>query len=103
MSNRKRYRTRHKENKKMGKFVLLVVVLLATVVAVKCVDYVETIDEYNDKIAQVNEQIDEEEERSVEIENLAAEIQTRAFIEKTAREMFNMVYDDEIIFEKESN
>lgn len=47
---------------------------------------------------EVEKQLSEEKERSSQIEDLSAYVQTKKFIEETAREKLGLVYKDEVIF-----
>jgi hypothetical protein len=46
-------------------------------------------------------QLEDEKKRTEELENLKLEIQTKKFIEETAREKFGLTYENEIVFEPE--
>lgn len=46
-------------------------------------------------------QLEDEKKRTKELENLKLEIQTKKFIEETAREKFGLTYENEIVFEPE--
>ncbi len=48
---------------------------------------------------EVEAQILEEQERSSQIEDLGAYVQTKKFVEETAREKLGLVYEDEVIFQ----
>jgi cell division protein DivIC len=55
----------------------------------------------DEKIEQLNKQIEDEKQRAEDIEEKKAYVQTKKFIEEMAREKFNLVYKDEIIFKSE--
>lgn len=50
---------------------------------------------------EVEQQLAQEKERSSQIEDLSAYVETKKFIEETAREKLGLVYEDEVIFESE--
>lgn len=81
--------------------VTIVVALISIVVAVKSVELREKIAVVAEKENQLNEQKAAEEKRAEEIEEFAKEVQTTGYKEELARDKFNFVYEDEIVFEAE--
>lgn len=51
--------------------------------------------------SEVEQKLAEETERASQIEDLNAYVQTKKFIEETAREKLGLVYPDDIIFQSE--
>lgn len=49
--------------------------------------------------AEVQQQLTEEKERASQIEDLSAYVQTKKFIEETAREKLGLVYEDDVLFQ----
>lgn len=52
-------------------------------------------------IKKLNTQISEQEERAVDLENLSIYNESKQYIEDIAREKLGLVYEDEIIFQRE--
>lgn len=49
--------------------------------------------------AEVEQQLADEKERASQIEDLGAYVQTKKFIEETAREKLGLVYEDDVLFQ----
>lgn len=81
--------------------VTLVVIIITVVVAVQRVELQKKIDAVAVREQQLNEQITAEEQRAEEIEEFRKEVQTMGYKEELARELFNFVYEDEIVFQEE--
>lgn len=81
--------------------IAFVVLTICAIVAYRKVALDER-KEYLDGKAQIlSSQIEEEEHREVRLKNMEAYVQTRKYIEETAREKLGLVYEDEILFKKE--
>lgn len=89
------------QNKFSMLLVTLVVIIVTIVVAVQRVELQKKIDIVAAKEQQLNEQIAAEEKRAEEIEEFRKEVQTMGYKEGLARELFNFVYEDEIVFQEE--
>lgn len=81
--------------------VTLVVIMISVVVAVHSVGLRKKIDTVAAKEKQLQEQIAAEEKRAEEIEEYRKEVQTKGHMEKLARDLFNFVYEGDIVFEEE--
>ena len=58
------------------------------------------IDYYTSQLEQLQEEIKEEEKRSVDLEQrLPSYVASYEYMEKVAREVFNLVYEDEILIQ----
>ena len=57
------------------------------------------IDYYTAQYEQIQEEIREEEDRSKDLEKLPAYLESYEYIEKVAREIFHLVYEDEILIQ----
>ena len=89
---------RRKYKKRTGIGIIAIIVLLiCATVAYKRVGLSEDSERLISKIERLNWQIKEQEERATDIKNLSAYVQTKRFIEDTAREKLGLVYEDEII------
>lgn len=89
------------QNKFSMLLVTLVVIIITVVVAVQRVELQKKIDMVAAKENQIKEQIADEEKRAEEIEEFRKEVQTMGYKEELARELFNFVYEDEIVFQED--
>ena len=97
MANRRKKRASRSNRLGMAGIALVVAVLL--VVLLSQSHKLETKNSaYKEQIAQLEEQIALEEARAGELEKLPEIVESMEYIEKTAREKFGLVYEDEIIF-----
>lgn len=95
---RRRKKTAAKENRRGMIWILCVVLCLGTVLTVQCRRLSKKNDAYAQEVADLEEQITEEEGRSRKIEAYRSYVKSDAYVEKTAREKFGLVYPDEVIF-----
>lgn len=86
------------ENRRGMVLILFVVVLLSSVLIIQCRRLEAKNDAYAQEVKSLNEQITEEEGRSEKIEAYREYVKSDAYVEKTAREKFGLVYPDEVIF-----
>lgn len=97
MGNRRRIR---KHNNGTGLILLLVLMIFGTVSYARAnLDSRRAV--LLERQEEVEEQFKREEERSAQIEDLKAYVQTKKFVEETAREKLGLVYKDEVIFQSE--
>lgn len=89
------------QNKFSMLLVSLVVLIISVVVAFQRVELQKKIDAVAAKEQQLQEQIAAEEKRAEDIEEFRKEVQTMGYKEDLARELFNFVYEDEIVFQEE--
>lgn len=95
-------RNHRRKKRRTGLFLTAVMVLsICAIVTYKqqSLDLAEA--KADEKIEQLNKQIEGEKQRAEDIEEKKAYVQTKKFIEEMARERFNLVYKDEIIFKSE--
>lgn len=78
--------------------IAVVVMMLLTVLLYQSHRLEEKNVGFQQQISQLNDQIALEEARAEEIEKLPEYVNSDEYIEKTAREKFGLVYQDEIIF-----
>ncbi len=78
--------------------IAVVVMVLLTVLLYQSNELKMKNAAYTDQIASLNDQIALEEARARELEKLPEIVESDEYIEKTAREKFGLVYEDEIIF-----
>lgn len=78
--------------------IAVVVMMLLTVLLYQSHRLEEKNVGFQQQISQLNDQIALEEARAEEIEKLPEYVASDEYIEKTAREKFGLVYQDEIIF-----
>lgn len=98
--HRTAYRRRNQNRFSMF-LVTLVVVMILVVVAVKSVDLHRKIDLKKQEAQLLDDQLESEKARSLEIEEFGKEVQTKGYIERIAREVLGLVYEDEIMFKQE--
>ena len=101
MARRKVAYRKKNQNRFSMLLVTLVVIIITIVVAVQRVELQKKIDTVAAKEQQLKEQIADEEKRAEEIEEFRKEVQTMGYKEELARELFNFVYEDEIVFQEE--
>lgn len=91
---------RYKRRVKTGMMLILVLAIFGTVNIARA-----KLDDKRAKLlerqAEVEQQLADEQERSADIEDLSAYVQTKKFIEETAREKLGLVYEDDVIFKAE--
>ncbi len=87
-----------KENRRGMVLIIMVVCILIIALAVKCRSLADKNDAYADQIEELEVKISEEEGRSESIAKLRDYSNTKAYIEKVAREKLGLVYPDEVIF-----
>lgn len=95
-------RRRRKNRRKTGTGFILVLVLM--IFGTVSIARAKLDDEKADLLIrqqEVEQKLAEEKERSSQIEDLSAYVETKKFIEDTAREKLGLVYEDEVIFESE--
>lgn len=59
-------------------------------------------DEYEARKAQLEQQINEQQERKSELEEYEKYVQTKKFVEETAKDKFGLIYPDEIVIKPEN-
>ena len=95
-------RRRASTDNRIGMAVIAgIVTILIVVMLVQSHTLKNKIVLYQTQNAQLAQSIDEETGRKEELEKLPSYIASDAFVEKTAREKFGLVYADEIIFKAE--
>lgn len=98
--NMGRRRKKHKRKTGTGLILVLVLMIFGTVRYARA-----NLDDRRAELLarqqEVEKQLSEENERSSQIEDLSAYVQTKKFIEETAREKLGLVYEDEVIFKSE--
>ena len=97
IANKQRKRASSSNRRGMAGIALVVMTLLA-VLLFQSHKLEARNDAYVDQISQLDEQIALEEARAEELEKLPEIVESNEYIEKTAREKFGLVYEDEIIF-----
>lgn len=97
-SMRKRYRNRTG----IG-IIAFAVMILFGIVAFARIGLEEREAKAELKIKRLEAQIQVQKERATEIDNFKAYVQTKRYIEDMAREKLGLVYQDEIIFQKEDD
>lgn len=104
MANKKKTATRSYRSSGAGSMLLvtLLVALIVVAIMVKNSELRERKEVYEKKQAYYLEQISEQEARSTELDELKKHMQTKQFVEETARRVFGLVFKDEIIFEAEN-
>ncbi|MDF2870243.1 MAG: hypothetical protein K0R05_1818 [Anaerocolumna sp.] len=95
-------RIQRRKKRRTGLFLTAVMVLsICAIVTYKQQSLNLAEAKADEKIEQLNKQIEDEKQRAEDIEEKKAYVQTKKFIEEMAREKFNLVYKDEIIFKSE--
>lgn len=83
-------------------FITCLVALIVIAISVKNNELKERKAVYEKKQAYYVEQIALQEARAEEIQEYGKHMQTKQFVEETARRVFGLVFKDEIIFEAEN-
>jgi cell division protein FtsB len=95
-------RIQRRKKRRTGLFLTAVMVLsICAIVTYKQQSLNLAEAKADEKIEQLNKQIEDEKQRAEDIDEKKAYVQTKKFIEEMAREKFNLVYKDEIIFKSE--
>lgn len=104
MAKRKMTATRAYRSSGAGSMILvtLLVALIVVAIFIKNNELMERKEVYEKKQAYYLEQISEQEARADELVELKKHMQTKQFVEETARRVFGLVFKDEIIFEAEN-
>lgn len=104
-NTRVEYRKPNKSVKNLlSMFLISVVVLtLFVVVSINSVALKEKQAQYDKKEAYLLTKIDEQNKRAEEIEDYRKYMQTKQFVEDTAKRVHGLVYPDEIILEAEDS
>ena len=89
---------RRRDQRKGMILVVLVVSILMIVVAVKGMELMNTLSEWEAMETVLEERITEQINRADEIAEYEKYTQTRKFIEEIAKDKLGLVYGDEIIF-----
>lgn len=92
---------RRKKNRTGVGIIVFVVLILFAIVSYSRIGLDERHSEAQIKINRLQTQIDEQKERALDIGNLKAYVQTKSYIEEVAREKLGLVYEEEVIFERE--
>jgi len=95
-----RRRRRYKRKTGMGYILVLVLVIFCTVSYARIRLNRERMALLEQQTA-AEQKLADEKERSSQMEDLRAYVQTKKFVEETAREKFGLVYKDEIIFKSD--
>lgn len=98
-------RTRHK--KRIGRFTVFGILVLCIVLC-STLTYKQSIlkaqeKEYTKQLAQLKEEKKETDKKYKELEEYEEYVKTDEFIEEIAREKLGLVYEDEIIFEPDTD
>lgn len=97
MAKRQKRRASSSNRRGMAGIALVVMVLLAVLLYQSRELRIKNAS-YTNQIASLEDQIALEEARARELEKLPEIVESDEYIEKTAREKFGLVYEDEIIF-----
>lgn len=97
-----RRRRRYKRKTGMGYILVLVLIIFGTVSYARARLDVERA-ALQKQQAAAEQKLADEQERSSQIEDLRAYVQTKKFVEETAREKFGMVYKNEVIFKSDKS
>ncbi|HKL80396.1 MAG TPA: hypothetical protein VJ888_08175 [Mobilitalea sp.] len=81
--------------------IAFVVLCICGIVAFGKIKLEEQKDDLDVKIENLDLLLLEEDDRRIAIKNLEAYVQTKKYIEEIAREKLGLVYDYEILFERE--
>ncbi|MDF2944787.1 MAG: hypothetical protein K0S01_3645 [Herbinix sp.] len=93
---------RRRQKKRTGIGVIaLVVLILCGIVSYRRISLVDESKEAKLTIGRLEAQIEEQKERTIDINNMKAYVQSKRYIEDTAREKLGLVYKDEYIFKQE--
>ncbi|HKL98955.1 MAG TPA: hypothetical protein VJZ06_03475 [Mobilitalea sp.] len=82
--------------------IAFVVLCICGIVAYGKIKLEEQKDHLDVKIESLDLLLLEEDDRRIAIKNLEAYVQTKKYVEEIAREKLGLVYDYEILFEKEN-
>lgn len=91
---------RRKRSNGLG-IIIFMVMIFCCFLFVRKLSLDEQKAEYQTMLEVKQKQLKELEKESEAIEEYRTYVQTKSYIEKVAREKLGLVYDDEIIFEKE--
>lgn len=81
--------------------VSLVVVVLLVVVGIRSYALLQKREALTNQLAEIERLQGEEEKKAQEIEKYSKYTKTLKFVEEKAKKVFNLVYEDEIIFTPE--
>ena len=81
--------------------VSMVVIVIMIMVQVKNNELQQKIDAKNEELQLLESQIEAEKQRELEIQEYGKEVQTKGYIENSAREKLGLVYEDEILLKQE--
>lgn len=81
--------------------IAFIVLTICGIVAYGKVGLEKTRSSLEKQKAELESQINDEKDRALDIRNLKAYVQTKKYIEEVAREKLGLVYDYEILFERE--
>lgn len=101
MAGRRKVAYRKRPQNRFSMFLVsLVVVMIMISVAVKSVELRQKVDAKSAEVEQLEAQIEAEKERQEEIIRFGKEVQTKGYIENTAREKLGLIYEGEILFKQ---
>ncbi len=92
--------SRRKKRTGIG-IIAFFVLSICGIVAYKKIGLEDERDSLLERKASLESRMKEEEERRTDIKNYEAYVQTKKYIEEVAREKLGLVYDYEILFERE--
>lgn len=93
-------RRKYKNKTGLG-IIAFVVLILFGIIAYNGVQLKAENETARRRIEKLQSEIAEQEERAAEIKRQEAYVQTRKYIEETARERLGLVYEDEILLKPE--
>lgn len=90
---------KRRRRKRTGLGVIAIMVLcICGVVSYKRIELSKEREKTAIKLVELNRMLDKEEETAKDLKSLKAYVQTNKYIEEMARELFGLVYEDEIVF-----
>lgn len=83
-------------------FIVMVVILFFGISIAQLTNAFYKTQELQEQAEGLQDQIEQEQERQLELLEKEDYIHSREFIEDTAREKLNLLYEDEIVFEEKA-
>lgn len=91
-----------KSRKRVMRLALVLAVCIGAVLSVNIIGFKAKNDAGKAKLDELNRQLQSEQQRSEDLDRLEKDIKSDEYVEKVAREKFNLCYPDEIIFAPEN-
>lgn len=92
---------RRRKNRTGIGIIVFVVLNICGIVAYGKIGLESRKEHLEGKVKILDSQLQEEEERSAKLKNMEAYVQTKKYIEEIAREKLGLVYEEDILFQKE--